>query len=210
MDGSHPGIMWINLRDPDNVYRWGMRTLAYHEGLPGHIYQLTQAQRIKHLPTFRKAFVFNAYTEGWALYAERLAWEMGLEDPLSNLGRLQALLWRAVRLVVDTGIHTRQWTREEAIAYMVEKTGLPERDVITEVERYIVMPGQACAYYLGYLKILALRQKAESMLGAAFDLKEFHNVILNHGSLPLSLLETVMNAYMDRAAGLRDLNFVQE
>ena len=145
MDGSHPGIMWINLRDPDNVYRWGMRTLAYHEGLPGHIYQLTQAQRIKHLPTFRKAFVFNAYTEGWALYAERLAWEMGLEDPLSNLGRLQALLWRAVRLVVDTGIHTRQWTREEAIAYMVEKTGLPERDVITEVERYIVMPGQACA-----------------------------------------------------------------
>ncbi|MBG0786119.1 MAG: DUF885 domain-containing protein [Anaerolineaceae bacterium] len=210
MDGSHPGIMWINLRNPDNVYRWGMRTLAYHEGLPGHIYQLTQAQRIKHLPTFRKAFVFNAYTEGWALYAERLAWEMGLEDPLSNLGRLQALLWRAVRLVVDTGIHTRQWTREEAIAYMVEKTGLPERDVITEVERYIVMPGQACAYYLGYLKILALRQKAESMLGAAFDLKEFHNVILNHGSLPLSLLETVMNAYMDRAAGLRDLNFVQE
>jgi uncharacterized protein (DUF885 family) len=210
MDGSHPGIMWINLRDPDNVYRWGMRTLAYHEGLPGHIYQLTQAQRIKHLPTFRKAFVFNAYTEGWALYAERLAWEMGLEDPLSNLGRLQALLWRAVRLVVDTGIHTRQWTREEAITYMVEKTGLPERDVITEVERYIVMPGQACAYYLGYLKILALRQKAESMLGAAFDLKEFHNVILNHGSLPLSLLETVMNAYMDRAAGLRDLNFVQE
>jgi uncharacterized protein (DUF885 family) len=210
MDGSHPGIMWINLRNPDNVYRWGMRTLAYHEGLPGHIYQLTQAQRIKHLPTFRKAFVFNAYTEGWALYAERLAWEMGLEDPLSNLGRLQALLWRAVRLVVDTGIHTRQWTREEAITYMVEKTGLPERDVITEVERYIVMPGQACAYYLGYLKILALRQKAESMLGTAFDLKEFHNVILNHGSLPLSLLETVMNAYMDRAAGLRDLNFVQE
>jgi uncharacterized protein (DUF885 family) len=210
MDGSRPGIMWINLRDPDNVYRWGMRTLAYHEGLPGHIYQMAQAQKIKGLPTFRRAFTFNAYTEGWALYAERLAWEMGLEDPASNLGRLQALLWRAVRLVVDTGIHTRQWTREEAITYMADKTGLPERDVTTEVERYIVMPGQACAYYLGYLKILALRQKAESMLGSAFDLKEFHNVLLNHGSLPLSLLETVMNAYMDRVAGLRDIGFVSE
>ena len=210
MDGSRPGTMWINLRDPDNIYQWGMRTLAYHEGLPGHIYQMAQAQKIKRLPTFRRAFTFSAYTEGWALYAERLAWEMGFEDPASNLGRLQALLWRAVRLVVDTGIHTRQWTREEAITYMVDKTGLPERDITTEVERYIVMPGQACAYYLGYLKIVALRKKAESMLGSAFDLKEFHNVILNHGSLPLSLLETVMNTYMDRAAGLRDIGFGQE
>ena len=210
MDGSRPGIMWINLRDPDNVYQWGMRTLAYHEGLPGHIYQLAQAQKIKGLPTFRKAFSFNAYTEGWALYAEWLGWEVGLGDAPSNLGRLQALLWRAVRLVVDTGLHTRQWTQEEAITYMVNKTGLPERDVTTEVERYIVMPGQACAYYLGYLKILALRQKAKSMLGSAFDLKEFHQVILNHGSLPLSLLETVVNAYMDQAAGLRDIGVGQE
>ena len=203
MDGSRPGILWINLRDPDNIYQWGMRTLAYHEGLPGHIFQMMQAQKIKHLPTFRRTYFFNAYTEGWGLYAERLGWELGLEDPASNLGRLQALLWRAIRLVVDTGIHTRQWTREEAITYMTAKTGLPERDMTTEVERYIVMPGQACAYYLGYLKILALRQKAESMLGSAFNLKEFHDVILNHGSLPLSLLETIVNAYMDRAAGLR-------
>jgi uncharacterized protein (DUF885 family) len=202
IDGSRPGIMWINLRDPDNVYRWGMRTLAYHEGLPGHIYQMTQAQKIRHLPTFRRAYFFNACAEGWALYAERLGWELGLEDNASNLGRLQALLWRAVRLVVDTGIHTQQWTREEAIAYMVEKTGLPERDVSTEVERYIVMPGQACAYYLGYMKLLALRKKAKSMLGSDFDLKEFHDVLLNHGSLPLSLLEKVVNRYMDRTAGL--------
>lgn len=205
MDGSQPGTMWINLRDPDNVYRWGMRTLAYHEGLPGHIYQMAQAQKIKGLPTFRRTYFFNAYVEGWALYAERLGWELGLEDPAGNLGRLQALLWRAVRLVVDTGIHVEQWTREEAIEYMAAQTGLPRRDVVTEVERYIVMPGQACAYYLGYLKLLALRQKAESTLGSAFDLKDFHDVVINNGGLPLPLLEQAVDAYVDRTAGLRDL-----
>ena len=189
MDGSRPGTMWINLRDPDNIYTWGMRTLAYHEGIPGHVYQMAQAQKIKGLPTFRRTYFFNAYIEGWALYAERLGWELGLEDDLSNLGRLQALLWRAVRLVVDTGIHVKRWTREEAIKYMVEKTGLPERDVTTEVERYIVMPGQACAYYIGYLKLLSLRQKAQATLGDAFDLKAFHDVVINNGGLPLSLLE---------------------
>jgi len=203
MNGSRPGTMWINLRDPDNVYTWGMRTLAYHEGIPGHVYQMAQAQKLRRLPTFRRTYFFNAYIEGWALYAERLGWELGLEDQLSNLGRLQALIWRAARLVVDTGIHTRGWTREQAIEYMVQKTGLPERDVTTEVERYIVMPGQACAYYLGYLKLLGLRQKAEAALGDAFDLREFHDVIINNGGLPLSLMETVVNAYVDRKAGLR-------
>jgi uncharacterized protein (DUF885 family) len=203
LDSSRPGTMWINLRDPDNVYQWGMRTLAYHEGIPGHVYQMAHAQKIKGIPTFRRTYFFNAYVEGWALYAERLGWELKLEDSLSDLGRLQALLWRAVRLVVDTGIHSKQWTREEAIEYMVEKTGLPERDVVTEVERYIVMPGQACAYYIGYLKLLALRQKAESTLGESFNLKDFHDVVINNGTLPLSLLETVVNDYVDRAAGLK-------
>ena len=202
MDGSRPGMMWVNLRDPDNIYRWGMRTLAYHEGIPGHVYQMAQAQSIRGLPTFRRAYFFNAYTEGWALYAEHLAWELGLEDDLSNLGRLQALIWRAARLVVDTGIHDKQWTREQAIVYMVEKTGLPERDVTTEVERYIVMPGQACAYYLGYLRMLDLRKKAESALGEAFDLRDFHDVIINNGSLPLPLLADVVNEYVDQQAGL--------
>lgn len=136
------------------------------------------------------------------MYAEHLGWELGLEDPLSDLGRLQALLWRAARLVVDTGIHAMRWTRQEAIDYMVEMTGLPERDVVTEVERYIVMPGQACAYYIGYLEILAMRQKAQATLGDAFDLKAFHDVIINHGGLPLPLLAEVVNAYIDRAAGL--------
>ena len=202
IDGSRPGTMWINLREPENVYQWGMRTLAYHEGIPGHVYQLAQAQRIEGLPTFRKTYFFNAYVEGWALYAEQLGWELGLEDRLSNLGRLQALLWRAVRLVVDTGIHLKGWTREEAIEYMVSKTGLPERDIISEVERYIVMPGQACAYYIGYLKMLSLRKKAQSTLGEAFDLKEFHDVVINAGGLPLDLLEEVVDEYIDRKAGL--------
>jgi len=206
LDGTRPGTMWINLRDPDNVYSWGMRTLAYHEGIPGHIYQLAQAQKIRRLPTFRRTHFFNAHVEGWALYAERLGWEIDLEDALSNLGRLQALLWRAVRLVVDTGIHAMQWNRECAIDYMVEKTGLPERDVITEVERYIVTPGQACAYYLGYRQLIALRQKAESTLGKAFDVKEFHDVVINNGSLPLPLLEIVVNAYIDRTAKLNSVN----
>ena len=203
MNGSRPGTMWVNLREPENVYRWGMRTLAYHEGIPGHVYQMAQAQKIRGLPTFRRAYFFNAYIEGWALYAERLGWELGLEDPASNLGRLQGLLWRAARLVVDTGIHAKQWSRQEAIDYMVATTGLPERDVITEVERYIVMPGQACAYYLGYLKILALRQKAQSTLGEAFSLQAFHDVIINNGGLPLTLLETVVNDYVDRVTGIR-------
>ncbi len=202
LDGSRPGTMWINLRDPDNVYRWGMRTLAYHEGIPGHVYQMAQAQKLRGLPLFRRSFFFNAYIEGWALYAERLGWELGLEDPASNLGRLQALLWRAARLVVDTGIHARGWTRQEAIDYMVQTTGLPERDVTTEVERYIVMPGQACAYYLGYLKMLALRQKVESTLGDQFNLKDFHDVIIENGGLPLTLLEQVVNDYVDRVTGI--------
>jgi len=203
MNGRRPGTMWINLRDPDNVIRWGMRTLAYHEGIPGHVYQMAFSQKIRGLPTFRRTYFFNAYVEGWAMYAERLGALLNSEDPLSSLGRLQALLWRAARLVVDTGIHEKQWTREEAIAYMVEKTGLPERDVITEVERYIVMPGQACAYMIGYLKIIDLRQKAEATLGDAFDLKAFHDVILSSGSLPLTLLEKVVNDYIDRTAGLK-------
>ncbi len=211
LDGSRPGTLWLNLRDPKNIYRWGMRTLAYHEGIPGHVYQMTQAQKLKGVPTFRRMYHFNAYTEGWALYAEYLGWALGFEDgfakdaALSNLGRLQALLWRAVRLVVDTGIHAMRWSRQAAIDYMVEKTGLPERDVVTEVERYIVMPGQACAYYLGYLELVSLRKKAEAILGEAFEIKAFHDVVINHGGLPLPLLAQVVNAYIDQTAGLKPI-----
>lgn len=215
LDGRKPGTLWLNLREPENVYRWGMPTLAYHEGIPGHVYQMAQAQQTRGIPTFRRMYAFNAYTEGWALYAEYLGWELaqaaqetgalpgGLGDPLCNLGRLQALLWRAVRLVVDTGIHAMRWTRQDAINYMIEKTGLPERDVITEIERYIVMPGQACAYYLGYMALLSLRQKAEAILGDAFEIKAFHDVVLHHGGLPLPLLTQVVNDFIDQTAGLQ-------
>ena len=202
LDGSREGTVWINLREPENIYSWGMQTLAYHEGIPGHVYQMAMAQRIRGLPSFRRFYFFSAYSEGWALYAERLASELNLTNALSELGRLQALLWRAARLVVDTGIHAYRWTREEAIDYMLKITGLPERDVITEVERYIVMPGQACAYYIGYLQFSEWRQKAEATLGEAFDIKDFHDVLINNSGLPLSLLEKLVNDYIDYAAQL--------
>ena len=203
MNGSQPGCLWLNLRDPGNIYQWGMRTLAYHEGIPGHVYQMAHAQKIKGLPTFRRTYFPNAYVEGWALYAERLGFELGLEDDLSNLGRLQALLWRAARLVVDSGIHDKEWTRGEAVDYMVKTTGMPLRDVETEVERYIVMPAQACAYLIGYLKIISLREKAQGILGERFDLKEFHKTIIGQGGLPLELLDVVIDDYIDGKAGLQ-------
>jgi uncharacterized protein (DUF885 family) len=197
MDGSRPGTFFANTGDPAKNPKWAMRTLAYHEGIPGHHFQIANATEIKGGPTFRKILPFTAYSEGWALYAERLAWEMGLEnDPLDNAGRLQAELFRAVRLVVDTGIHAKHWTREQAIAYMNEHTGMPESDVIAEIERYIVMPGQACAYKIGQLKILELRERAKAKLGPKFDLKEFHHVVIGNGALPLTVLEELVDAYI--------------
>lgn len=196
LDGSRPGFFFANLSDMNNVPRFGMRTLAYHEGIPGHHFQLTVQQGVEG-PTFRQVLTFTAYTEGWALYAEKLAWEMGFEsDPYDNLGRLSAEMLRAVRLVVDTGIHHKRWTREQAIDYMAKYTGMPEDDVRREVERYIVMPGQACAYKIGELKILELRARAKEKLGGAFNLPEFHNVILQDGALPLTLLEEVVDRWI--------------
>jgi uncharacterized protein (DUF885 family) len=149
------------------------------------------------VPTFRKILPFSAYDEGWAVYAERLGWEMGLEnDPLDNLGRLQAEMFRAVRLVVDTGIHRKHWTREQSIAYMREKTGMADSEVVSEVERYFVLPGQALAYKIGMLKILELRARAQAQLGAKFDIRRFHAVVLGSGSLPLSILEKQVDAWI--------------
>ncbi|MBL8521561.1 MAG: DUF885 domain-containing protein, partial [Betaproteobacteria bacterium] len=146
MDGSKPGVFYANLRKADEIAKFGMRTLAYHEAIPGHHTQIATAAEIKGLPIFRKLVPFTAYGEGWALYAEQLAWEAGFQkNPLDNLGRLQAEMFRAVRLVVDTGIHAQRWTREQAIEFMVKETGMPEIEVIAEIERYFVMPGQALA-----------------------------------------------------------------
>ena len=199
MDGSRPGTFYANLYNMSAVRKWGMRTLAYHEAIPGHHFQIAIARELKGLPTFRKILPFTAYVEGWALYAERLAREIGmLEDPFDDLGRLQAEMFRAVRLVVDTGLHAKRWTREQAIAYMKDKTGMPESDIVAEVERYLVMPGQALAYKIGMLKILELREKARARLGEDFDIREFHDVILGNGALPLPLLERQVDAYIAR------------
>lgn len=198
LDGARPGVFYINLRDVNEAPRFGMRTLAYHEAIPGHHFQLAIAQQLSDLPIFRRMIPFIAYTEGWALYAEQLAWELGFqEDPLDNLGRLQAEMFRAVRLVVDTGLHAKRWTREEAIDYMREHTGMGEKEVVAEIERYLVMPGQALAYKIGMRKILELRARAQAALGDDFELAEFHDIMLANGALPLELLEDQVDAWLE-------------
>jgi uncharacterized protein (DUF885 family) len=199
LDGSRPGVFYVNLRDMRDIWKYQMRTLAYHEGVPGHQLQGVIAQGLTGVPTFRKILPFSAYDEGWAVYAERLGWEMGYEnDPLDNLGRLQAEMFRAVRLVVDTGIHRKHWTREQAIEYLKEKTGMATGEVANEVERYFVLPGQALAYKIGMLRILELRAHAQTQLGSAFDIRQFHAVVLGSGALPLDILEKQVDAWIAR------------
>lgn len=201
MDGSKGGIFYANLRDVSETVKFGMKTLAYHEGVPGHHFQIAIQSELEGVPIFRTIGLFTAYIEGWALYSERLAWELGFyeNDPFGNLGRLQAEMFRAVRLVVDTGIHNKRWTREQAIDYMIANTGMTTGEVVTEIERYIVMPGQACAYKIGMMKILELREKAKTSLGDKFDLKQFHNVVLKNGAVPLSVLEELIDEYIESA-----------
>ena len=203
MDGSRPGRFFANLRDMGETPQWGMKTLSYHEGIPGHHFQIDMAHGLKGLPFIRQQPIYTAYVEGWALYAERLAAEIGMYegDPLGDLGRLQAELLRAVRLVVDTGLHAKGWTRQQGIDYMMSTTGIAESDVTSEVERYMAMPGQACAYKVGQLKILELREKARAALGAKFDLKDFHTVVLENGSVPLTELESLVDAWIARGGG---------
>jgi uncharacterized protein (DUF885 family) len=198
LDGSRPGAFYVNLDYATPHYR--MPTLTYHETIPGHHLQVALARELD-LPTFRRALVFNAYAEGWALYAERLAWEMGMyeDDPLGNLGRLQYELLRAARLVVDTGIHDRGWTWQEGAAYFEEAMGWSHSQV--HMVRYIIMPGQASGYKIGMIKILELRQRAMDALGEQFDLKEFHNVILVQGSMPLEILERVVDDWIAAKLG---------
>jgi len=197
LDGSRPGRFYANLYDIKATPKYGMRTLAYHEGIPGHHFQIAIAMELEGIPFFRKMSPFTAYTEGWALYAERVAWEQGFEsDPFDNIGRLQAELFRAVRLVVDTGIHAKRWTREEAIIYMKSNTGIAQSDVVSEIERYIVMPGQATSYKVGMMKILALREKAKNALGEKFDLGDFHNAVLKNGAVPLAILDRLIDKYI--------------
>lgn len=200
LDGTRPGVFYANLRDMSEVSKLSMPTLAYHEGVPGHHWQISTAQELTGLPQFRKLIPFTAYQEGWALYTEWLAKEAGWYEgePFGDLGRLQAELFRAVRLVVDTGIHAKRWTREQAITYMRDKTGMGEKEVTAEIERYIVIPGQACAYKVGMLKIQELRARAQKELGPKFDQREFHDVVLKNGAMPLEILEEQVKAYIER------------
>jgi uncharacterized protein (DUF885 family) len=203
MDGSRPGIFFANLRDMSELPTFKMNTLAYHEGIPGHHLQISTALGLKGLPLIRQQTLYASYAEGWALYAEQLAAEIGMykDDPWGNLGRLQAELLRAARLVVDSGIHAEGWTREQAISYMVATTGMGEAEVTSEVERYMAMPGQACAYKVGQLKILELRARARAALGTRFNLKDFHAVILENGGVPLTLLEQEVDEWIARTRG---------
>tara|TARA_B100001939_G_scaffold345883_1_gene363468 strand:+ start:3243 stop:5084 length:1842 start_codon:yes stop_codon:yes gene_type:complete len=202
LDGSRPGIFWANLYDIKATPKYGMRTLTYHEAVPGHHFQIAIAQELKDVPLFRKYMFFTAYVEGWALYAERVAKELGLlENSFDDIGRLQAELFRAVRLVVDTGLHYKRWTREQAIDYMYKNTGQAMSDVVSEIERYMVWPGQALAYKVGMLKILELREKARRALGDRFDMGEFHDVILTNGAVPLFILEDLVEAYIAQKKG---------
>lgn len=197
-DGSRPGIYYVNLYDLKAMPKYQMEALAYHEGIPGHHMQLAIAQELEGLPKFRRFGGYTAYIEGWGLYSEYMPKEMGFyKDPYSDFGRLAMELWRSCRLVVDTGIHSKKWTREEAVTYYLKNTPNAESDCIKMVERHIVMPGQATAYKVGMNKILQLREKAKKELGENFDLKAFHKVVLSHGAVPLSVLEELVDAWID-------------
>jgi uncharacterized protein (DUF885 family) len=189
LDGKRPGIYWINLRDTGEIPKWTLPTLTYHESIPGHHLQLS-IQQEGSLPLIRKVSEYTAYVEGWALYAEQLAAEMGEydDDPLGRIGQLHDSMFRAVRLVIDSGIHAMKWSRERAINYYTQTLGNPVTDATSEVERYCVWPGQACCYMLGKLKFLAEREKAQKILGSRYDIRKFHDAVLLGGAVPLDLM----------------------
>ncbi|QBX37198.1 DUF885 domain-containing protein [Brevundimonas sp. S30B] len=201
-DGSRPGIYYVNLSDMTQVLKPQIEGISYHEGAPGHHFQIAYAQEIEGLPRFRRFGGYGAYAEGWGLYAERLGKEMGFyQDPYSDFGRLSTELWRAVRLVTDTGLHAKRWTREQAMDYFRQNSLLSERDIEKEVERYITNPGQATSYKIGELKIMELRDRARQALGDRFDIKDFHTVVLGSGSVPLDVLEDQIDGWIARGGG---------
>jgi uncharacterized protein (DUF885 family) len=196
-DGSRPGIFYVNLADMNQVLRPQVEAIAYHEGAPGHHFQIALAQELQGLPKFRRFGGYGAYAEGWGLYAEGLGKEMGFyREPMSEFGMLSTQLWRAIRLVVDTGIHRYRWTRERAIDYFMTNGLLSRRDATKEVERYFNNPGQATSYMVGQLKILELRDRARIALGNHFDIRDFHAVVLENGSVPLDVLENLVNDWI--------------
>ncbi|MGL6162662.1 DUF885 domain-containing protein [Microbulbifer sp.] len=196
-DGSRPGIYYANLYNMQDMPSYQMEALAYHEGIPGHHMQLSIAQELEGIPRFRKFGGYTAYIEGWGLYSELVPKEMGFyKDPYSDFGRLAMELWRACRLVVDTGIHSKKWSREQAIGWLGENSPNPQGDVVKAIERYIVMPSQATAYKIGMLKIVELREKAKNELGDQFDIRAFHDTVLANGAVPLDVLENLVDEWV--------------
>ncbi|MDH4383836.1 MAG: DUF885 domain-containing protein [Caulobacter sp.] len=199
-DGSRPGIYYVNLADMTQVLKPQIEGISYHEGAPGHHFQIALAQELQGIPKFRRFGGYGAYSEGWGLYSEKLGKEMGYyADPYSDFGRLSLEAWRAVRLVVDTGMHAKRWSREQAISFFRDNSLLSERDIVKEVERYISNPGQATSYMVGQLKIFELRARAQKALGARYDIRDFHDAVLKDGALPLDVLETQVDSYIAAA-----------
>ncbi len=196
-DGSRPGIYYVNLANMAAMPKYQLQAIAYHEGAPGHHMQIAIAQEIETMPSFRRFGGYGAYSEGWGLYSEEVPKEMGLyTDPYADFGRLGTEAWRAVRLVVDTGIHSKKWTREQAIDFMVKSVPVSEEQARKEIERYVVIPGQATAYMIGKLKIKELRARSEEALGEDFDLREFHDLVLANGSVPLDVLDDLVGEWI--------------
>lgn len=196
-DGSRPGVYYVHMSDMSSYSKTDMETVAYHEGSPGHHMQISIAQELTDVPVFRTQAGFSVYSEGWGLYSEKLAKEMGqFKDPYMDFGRLTAEMWRAIRLVVDTGLHAKGWTQEQAEQFFFDNSAIPEGAVISEVRRYITTPGQATSYKVGMLKIEELRRHAETVLGDQFDIRGFHDVVLGGGALPMPLLEARVNNWI--------------
>jgi uncharacterized protein (DUF885 family) len=201
-DGRVPGKLWVDTFNASDRNLYAVEAIAYHEGVPGHHLQISIAHELTGLPEFRKFDEYTAYTEGWALYAEHLGKDAGFyQDPYSDYGRLEADIWRAIRLVVDTGVHSEHWTRQQMVDYFHDHSNIDETTVQTEVDRYIAWPGQALAYKMGQMKILELRAKAEKALGAKYDIKAFDDEIVDAGALPLDVLETRVNAWIAAKGG---------
>lgn len=199
-DGSRPGVFYSHMSDMSTLPIFQLEDVAYHEGSPGHHMQISIQQELEDVPRFRTQYRTTAYTEGWGLYSEWLAKEMGgFEDPYSDFGRLGGEIWRAIRLVVDTGIHSKRWTEEEAVQYFLANSPQAEGAVRSEIKRYIATPGQATAYKIGMLKIQEVRRNAEQALGEAFDIREFHDIVLGAGALPLPLLEARVNRWISES-----------
>jgi uncharacterized protein (DUF885 family) len=196
-DGSRPGRINVNEYDPTKRLLLNVEAIAYHEGIPGHHLQFSIAQELTNVPPFRRFAQYNSFSEGWALYSETLAHEMGFyQDPYSEYGRLQNLMWRSIRLVVDTGVHSKHWSRQQMIDFFHEHSAMDDQNIVTEVDRYISWPGQALCYKLGEMTILKLREKARLQLGAKFDIRAFHDAVLDKGPLPLDVLEASVNEWL--------------